>query len=102
MNAIQLHPIVELRRFCAGCLRAIRRTPHVDAELMFDGAKQIADELAAERIEREQRLQAQIAKAQASDSPGGRNITPAEIAPVISEAGGTVALIESDAKAKVA
>jgi hypothetical protein len=105
MNAIpQLHPIVELRRFVTGCLRVIRRTPNVDAELMFDGAKDIAEDIAKERIDRECRLKAQIAKAQRPDSPGGRNITPTEIEPIVAEANGMVELIAGDveAAAKVA
>ena len=66
---LQLHPIVVLRRFCAGCLRGIRRTPNVDAELMFDGAMDIAKDISKERIDRELRLKEQIARAQAPDSP---------------------------------
>jgi hypothetical protein len=104
MNAIQLHPIIEARRFFAGCLRVIRRTPHVDAELMFDGAKAIAEDISKERIDRECRLKEQIAKAQHPESPGGKNITPTEIAPIVAEADGTVNLIagEAQALAKVA
>jgi hypothetical protein len=102
MNAIQLHPVVEMRRFIRGCLRAVRSMRDVDPELMFDGAKQIADEIATERVEREQRLSQQITRAQAPDSPGGRNITPAEIAPVVAESGATVQLLsETQAVAKV-
>ncbi len=104
MSTTLLHPIVELRRFCAGCLRVIRRTPHVDVELMFDGAKAIAEDIAKERIDRECRLKAQIAKAQAPDSPGGRHITPTEIAPIVAEADGMVNLLAAEAQtvAKVA
>lgn len=99
MNTIQLNPIVELRRYITGALRAVRRMRDVDPELMFDGAKQIADEIAAERIDRECRLKEQIAKAQAPDSPGGRSITPTEAAPIIAEASGTINLIAGDAQA---
>jgi hypothetical protein len=102
MNPIQLHPIAEMRRFIAGALRAVRRMRDVDPELMFDGAKQIAEDIAKERIEREQRLTHQIARAQAPDSPGGRNITPGEIAPVVAESGAMVELLSEPQAAKVA
>ncbi len=104
MNAITLHPIVELRRFCAGCLRVIRRTPHVDVELMFDGAMDIAKDISTERVDRELRLKQQIAKAQHPESPGGKNITPTEIAPIVAEADGMVNLLAAEAQtvAKVA
>lgn len=82
MNALQLHPIVELRRFCAGCLRALRSKPDVDPELMFDGAKQIAEEIAEERIAHDGGIVRLIEKAQSPDSPGGRNITPSEAEPI--------------------
>lgn len=58
MNTIQLHPIIELRRFCAGALRALRRKPDVDPELMFDAARQIADEIRTERKAKRQQRKA--------------------------------------------
>jgi hypothetical protein len=65
---------------------------------MFDGAKQIADEIATERIDRECRLKEQIARAQCPKSPGGRNITPGEIAATLAEADGTVNLLAGDGR----
>lgn len=70
----------------------------VDPELMFDGAKQIADEIAEERIDRECRLKEQIAKAQRADSPGGKNITATEALPIIAEANGTINLLAGEAQ----
>lgn len=100
MNSIQLHPIIELRRFCAGCLRVLRRKPDVDPELMFDAASQIAEEIRTERLEHDRKIAALVARAQALDSPGGRNITPTEAAPIVAEANEVVAILANDVEPK--
>lgn len=96
MNIIQLHPLVELRRFCNGCLRVIRRTPNVDAELMFDGAKAIAEDITTERLNHDGEIIRLIEKAQDPKSPGGRNITPVEALPIQRLATETCALLRTE------
>lgn len=82
MNAIQLNPLVEARRFFAGCIRALRGKSDVDPELMIDAASQINEEAIQERLAHDREIVKRIEKAQSPDSPGGRAITPSEAEPI--------------------
>ncbi len=102
MSTLQrIHPIIELRRFCAGAIRALRHQHHVDAELILDGARDIAEDITTERIKHDRSIADLIARAQSPYSPGGKNITPAEALPIVAVASKTVEALESEAQASV-
>lgn len=94
----QLHPIIENQRFHLGVSREIDAGHQPNVANVNSASQQLAEEIRCERITHDLSIAALISKAQAPDSPGGRNITPSEAAPIAAVVTDVVEVLTSDDK----